>query len=77
VTAKKVTAPHPAAHPASGSETGGKDDVNPDERMGSNKPRNKGEGDLANPERIRRDLNRYRDEMAEDAPGSGTPEDNP
>ncbi len=77
MTAKKGIGPYPAAHPPSGSETGGKDDVNPDERMGSNKPRKKGEGDLANPERVQRDLNRYRDEMAEDAPGSGTSEDNP
>jgi hypothetical protein len=28
-------------------------------------------------DRVQRDLDRYRDEMADDAPGSGTPEDNP
>ena len=43
--------------------------------MGSNKPRKEGEGDLANPDRVQRDLDRYRDEMADDAPGSGTPKD--
>ena len=62
---------------ASGGETGGKKDVNLDERMGSNKPRKHGKGDLADPDQIQRDLDRYRDEMAEDAPGSGSPEDNP
>ena len=67
----------PGGRSGSGSKTGGKEDVNPDEKMGSNKPRKDGEGDLANPERVQRDLDRYRDEMAEDAPGSGTPEDNP
>lgn len=77
MTAKKGMGSYPAADAASGTETGGKGDVNLDERMGSNKPRKEGEGDLANPERIQRDLNRYRDEMAEDAPGSGTPKDNP
>ena len=29
------------------------------------------------PDRIQKDLNRYRDEMAEDAPASGSAEDNP
>jgi hypothetical protein len=77
VTAKKGIGSYPAVVPESGSETDGKDDVNLDERMGSNKTLTDGEGDRANPERVQRDLNRYRDEMAEDAPGSGTPEDNP
>jgi hypothetical protein len=78
VTAKKGIGSYPAVEPGSGGgEAGGKDDVNPDERMGSNKPRKEGESELANPGRIQRDLNRYRDDMAEDAPGSGTPEDNP
>jgi len=80
VTAKKGIGSYPAVDPESGpsgSETGGKDDVNLDERMGSNKPRKEGEGDLANPDRVQRDLDRYRDEMAEDAPATGTPEDNP
>ena len=77
MTAKKGIGSYPAVDPQSGGETGGKDGVNLDERMGSNKPRKKGEGDRANPERVQRDLNRYRDEMAEDAPGSGAPEDNP
>ena len=76
MTAKKGIGSYPAADPESGGETG-KDDVNLDERMGSNKPHKDGEGDLADPERVQRDLDRYRDEMTEDAPGSGTPEDNP
>jgi len=80
VTAKKGIGSYPADDPESGltgGETGGKKHVNLDERMGSNKPRNEGEVDLAHPDRVQRDLDRYRDEMADDAPGSGTPEDNP
>ena len=80
VTTKEGIGSYPADDPENGStggETGGKKDVNLDERMGSNKPRNEGEGELANPDRVKRDLDRYRDEMAADAPGSGTPEDNP
>ncbi len=77
MTAKKGIGSYPASDPESSGETGRKDDVNPDENMGSNKPRKDGEGDLANPNRVQRDLDRYRNEMAEDAPGSGTPEDNP
>jgi hypothetical protein len=65
-----------AGSDASGGETGGKDDVNLDERMGSNMLRKGGKGDLADPEQIQRDPDRYRDEMAEDAPGSGLPDDN-
>ncbi|MGO9543452.1 MAG: hypothetical protein ACLPPF_01450 [Rhodomicrobium sp.] len=77
MTAKKGIGSYPAADPESGGETGGKDGVNLDERMSSNKPQKEREEELANPERVQRDLERYRDEMAEDAPGSGTPEDNP
>jgi len=80
VTAKKGIGSYPADDPESGpsgGKTGGKNEVNLDDRMGSNKPREKGEGGLANPDRVQRDLDRYRDEMADDAPGSGTPEDNP
>ena len=63
---------------ASGGETGGKDDVNLDERMGSNKPRKDGKGDLASdPGRIQRDLDLYQDEMVQDSPASGSPDDNP
>ncbi len=76
MTGKKGIGSYPADDPESGGESGGKNEVNPDERMGSNKPRKEGKRDLA-PERIQRDLDRYRDEMAEDAPGSGSPEDNP
>ncbi len=80
VTTKEGIGSYPADVPENGStgaETGGQKDVNLDERMGSNKPRNDGEGELANTDRVQRDLDRYRDEMADDAPGSGTPEDNP
>ncbi len=47
---KKGIGSYPAGEPGSGpsgGETGGKDDVNLDERMGSNKPRKDGKGDLA------------------------------
>jgi hypothetical protein len=65
------------SYPANDPESGGKADVNPDERIGSNKPRKKGQPDLADSDRIQKDLDRYRDEMAEDAPASNSPEDNP
>ncbi len=47
-------------------------------RRNSNKRRkdDKEEG-ASDPDKIRRDLDRYRDEMAEDAPASDSPEDNP
>jgi hypothetical protein len=45
----------------------------PDENMGSNKQPSAESDD--DPDRIRRDLDRYRDEMAVDAPDSGSPED--
>lgn len=80
VTAKKGIGSYPADDPESGpsgGKTGGKKNVNLDERMGSNKPRKEGEGELAKRDRVQRDLDRYRDEMSDDAPGSGTPEDNP
>jgi hypothetical protein len=76
VTTKKGIGSYPADDLENGP-TGGKKDVNLDERMGSNKPRKEGEGELTNPDRVQRDLDHYRDEMADDAPGSGTPEDNP
>src|SRR5258706_10405812 len=67
-----------AGNGPSGGETGGKDDVNLDERMGSNKPRKDGKGDLvSDPGRIQRDLDLYQDEMAQDSPASGSPDDNP
>ncbi len=67
---KKGIGSYPAADAGSGE-----DEANPDEHMGSNKPRKSGKDEMADPERIRRDLERYEDEMAEDAPGTGTPED--
>jgi hypothetical protein len=78
---KKGIGSYPAGEPGSGpsgGETGGKDDVNLDERMGSNKPRKDGKGDLASdPGRIQRDLDLYQDEMVQDSPASGSPDDNP
>ena len=45
---------------------------------GSNKMRKDDKGDLAaDKDRIRKNLDRYREEMAEDAPASNSPEDNP
>ncbi len=69
---KKGMGSYPADEPGSGD---GKNERNPDEHMGSNKPHKDGHGDLADPERVQRDLDRYRGEMAEDAPASGAPED--
>ena len=43
---------------------------------GSNKRRKK-QGPAADPDRIQRDRDRYREEMAVDAPASNSPEDNP
>jgi hypothetical protein len=74
MTHKKGIGSYPAEDPARGPATGNSD-VNPDEDMGSNKPRKSGKDEMADPDRIRRDLERYQDEMAEDAPGTGTPED--
>ena len=58
MTTKKGIGSYPADDPENGptgGETGGKNDVNLDERMGSNKPRKEGEGELANPDRVKRD----------------------
>jgi hypothetical protein len=63
-------------------KTGGPADGEP-ERVpsgggGKTKARKGSKSDLtADPDKIRRDLDRYREEMAEDAPASGSPEDNP
>ena len=59
MTAKKGIGSYPASDPESSGETGRKDDVNPDENMGSNKPRKDGEGDLANPDRCQNRRNKY------------------
>jgi hypothetical protein len=61
-----------------GGETGAQSGVSTGAALGSSKMRKDGKGVLTSgPEKIQRDLDRYRDEMAEDAPASGSPEDNP
>ncbi len=61
---------YPANDPEGGAENDAED--------GSNKTRKSNKSDLASdPDRIQKDLDRYRDEMAEDAPASSSPEDNP
>ena len=64
--------------PIGGGETSAQSDVSTGAALGSNKRHKNNKGELASrPEKIQRDLDRYRDEMAEDAPASGSPEDNP
>ena len=66
---KKTDAPT-----SGGGETSGQSSRAP----GSSKMRKGNKRDLASdPDRIRKNLDRYREEMAEDAPASDTPEDNP
>ncbi len=82
MTNKKGIGSHPANDPESGpsggGETSGQSDVDTGAALGSNKMQKNDKGDLApDPDRIRRNLNRYRKEMAEDAPASNSPEDNP
>jgi hypothetical protein len=61
----------PESGPSGGGETGGQSDVDTGAALGSNKMRKDDKGDLASdPDKIQRDLDRYREEMAEDAPGS-------
>ena len=67
----------PESGPSGGGESGGQSDVDTGNALGSNKMRKDDKGDLApDPDRIRKDLERYHDEMAEDAPASGTRDDN-
>ncbi len=64
--------------PSGRGETSGQSDVDTGAALGSNKMRKDDKGKLASdPEKIQRDLDRYRDELAEDAPASNSPEDNP
>jgi hypothetical protein len=68
----------PESGPSGGGERSGQSDVDTGATLGSNKMRKDDKGDLAaDPDRIRRDLERYREEMAEDAPATSSPEDNP
>jgi hypothetical protein len=68
----------PESGPSGGGETGGQSDVDTGAALGSNKMRKDDKGDLAaDKDRIRKNLDRYREEMAEDAPASNSPEDNP
>ncbi len=60
------------SYPADEPESGPSDDADTGAAPGSNK------GDLASdPDRIQKKLDRYREEMVEDAPASSSPEDNP
>ena len=63
-----------------GSESGRsaktQDDIETDNSLGSKKGRKK-RGLAADPDRLQKNLHRYREEMAEDAPASNSPEDNP
>jgi hypothetical protein len=64
----------PESGPSGGGETSSQDDV--DRGTRSNKMRKDDKGDLANDaDRIQSDRDKYRDEMAEDAPASDSPED--
>lgn len=64
--------------PSGGGETGGQSDVETGVALGPNKMRKSGKRELASdPDKLQRDLDRYRDEMAEDAPASNSPKDNP
>jgi hypothetical protein len=74
MAAKKGIGSYSAEDPESGP-VGGKGEVNLGEHMGSNKPSKGAKDEMADPDRIQRDLDRYREELAEDAPDSGSPED--
>ena len=68
----------PESGPSGGGETSGQSDVDTGAALGSNKMLKDDKGDLApNPDRIQEQLDKYRDEMAEDAPASSSREDNP
>ncbi len=68
----------PESGPSGGGETSGQSDVDTGAALGSNKMRKDDEGDMApDPDRVREQLDRYREKMAEDAPASNSPEDNP
>ena len=68
------------SHPADGSKSGRsaktQDDIETDNSLGSKKERKKRRL-AADPDRLQKNLERYREEMAEDAPASNSPEDNP
>jgi hypothetical protein len=71
-------ADEPESGPSGGGETSGQSDIDTGAALGSNKMRKDDKGKLASdPDKIQRDLDRYREEMAEDAPASNAPEDNP
>jgi hypothetical protein len=73
MASKKGIGSYPAEDPGSSPSGGNNEDVNLDEKIGSKKREE--DAAASDPERIQRDLDRYRDEMAEDAPASGSPED--
>jgi len=64
------------SYPADELERGAQNGANHGFAPGSNKRRKKRDWQPV-PDRIQKDLNRYREEMAEDAPASGSAEDNP
>ncbi len=71
-------AKEPESGPSGGGETGGHSDADTGAALGSNKMRKDDKGDpRADAQRIRNQLDRYREEMAEDAPDSGSKADNP
>jgi len=73
---KKTDAPKSGT--SGGGETSGQSGSATGAAPGSSKMRKGNKRDLASdPDRIRKNLDRYREEMAEDAPASDTPEDNP
>jgi hypothetical protein len=80
MAAKKGIGSYPAdgpeSGPSGGGETSGQSEINTG--ASSNKKRKDDKGKLASdPDKIQRDLDRYRDELVEDAPASNSPEDNP
>ncbi len=63
----------PESGVSGGGESSADSDISTGAALGTNKMPEDDKGDLAaDPNRIARNLKRYRDEMAEDAPASGT-----
>ncbi len=68
----------PESGPGGGGDRSGQSGVDTGAAPGSNKKRKRDRGNLApGADRIKKQLDRYREEMAEDAPASNSPEDNP
>jgi hypothetical protein len=74
MASKKGIGSYPADEPESGPGGGGDTGA----ALGSNRMRKDDKGKLvSDPDKIQRDLDHYREQMAEDAPASNAPEDNP